>query len=78
MRARVWNAPARPRLTALVVAVVLMTLLAVASVAVSGRPRREPTPDRPVFARRIVTLPGVVVTASPHSYAATSTHVRPR
>jgi hypothetical protein len=80
MRARVWNAPARPRLTGLVIAVLSMTLLALASLAfVNAPPRRQPAAlDRPVFARRMPTLLPIVVTAPEHARPVPSSHVRPR
>jgi hypothetical protein len=80
MRARVWNAPPRPRLTGLVIAVVSMTLLALASLAfVNEPPRQQPSAlDRPVFARRMVTLPPIIVTAPEHPRPPASTHVSPR
>lgn len=81
MRARMWNAPARPRLTGLVIAVLVMTLLAAASLAfrTGGSPPREPaTPDRPVFTRRMATLPPIVVRVTGASHAATTTRIHPR
>lgn len=59
MRARVWNAPARPLLTGLVIAVLSMTLLGALSLAFTAgaTPRHPPASDRPVFAGRMATLP---------------------
>lgn len=80
MRARLWNAPVRSRLTDLVIAVLSMTLLALASlVFVTEPPRRQPDAlDRPVFTRRMSTLPPIVVTAPEHPPPAPTSHVRPR
>lgn len=57
-----------------------MTLLALASLAfVNEPPRRDSTvPDRPVFTRRMSTLPPMVVTAPDHSQSMQSSNVRPR
>jgi hypothetical protein len=80
MRARVWNAPARPRLTGLIIAVLSTTLLAFASLAfVNEPPRRQPAAlHRPVFARRMVTLPPILVTAPEPPQPGPSGDVQPR
>jgi hypothetical protein len=65
MPATLYNAPARPLLTGLVLLVLAMVLLAVLSLAFTfhGPGRRDPSaPDRPMFTRRIATLPAMVVT----------------
>lgn len=67
MPATLYNAPARPRLTALAVLVLAMVVLAVLSMAfvLHGSARLDPSAsDRPAFTRRISTLPAVVVTRS--------------
>jgi hypothetical protein len=68
MSASLLNAPARLLLTRLVVLVLLMTLLAAASLALAlggSKSRGEArAADRPHFTRRIVTLPAVVVTVA--------------
>lgn len=65
MPATLYNAPARPLLTRLALLVLLMAVLAALSLAFAfdARARRDPSAsDRPVFTRRISTLPAIVVT----------------
>jgi hypothetical protein len=65
MPATLYNAPARPVLTGLVLLVLVMAVLAFLSMAfaLDGPPRRDPsTSGRPIFTRRINTLPAIVVT----------------
>jgi hypothetical protein len=66
MPATLLNAPARPLLTSLVLLLVAIALLAVLSLAsMAHAPMRpvSPEPDHPRFARRMSTLPAIVVTS---------------
>lgn len=76
MPATLYNAPARPRLTGLVVLVLAMVILAVLSMAfVLDSPARQDSSasHRPAFTRRISTLPAIVV-APPETAAEPQVH----
>lgn len=66
MPATLFNAPVRPLLTGLVILALSMAILSAAAVSISVRAAAHhdsPASPRPRFARRMPTLPAVVVTA---------------
>lgn len=66
MRATLLNAPARPLLTRSMLVLLVIALLCgvLGGMALGGSAARidAPPPDRPRFARRMITLPAVVAT----------------